>query len=65
MRDDISANMGIFLMNEPNPELKFFLFIDYSCMIKSIVNVKIGNAVWNQINSKDIRDAIKMTKLTK
>jgi Cdc6-like AAA superfamily ATPase len=25
---------------------------------------KIGYAVWNQINSKDIRDAIKMAKLT-
>jgi holliday junction DNA helicase RuvB len=29
------------------------------------VSEKIGYAVWNQINSKDIRDAIKMAKLTK
>ncbi len=29
------------------------------------VSEKIGYAVWNQINSKDIRDAIKMSKLTK
>jgi replication-associated recombination protein RarA len=88
MRDDISANKGIFgtsndveRLSQPlrsrsmDLHLEEYTYEEFIEIVRRLlkkryyldVNLseKIGYAVWNQINSKDIRDAIKMAKLTK